>query len=325
MVFGAGTWGTAIKNAVSTPGPQRKGPKRLWQLLNQYTNSWIDNLASSPDGSKIIAATGNHGVIILDSQEQTVVKHYPTTNKWVNDVGWSKNNLIAAANADFTAGSIQVWRLPEQDPILTLHKDYSMRTVAWSPDGAYLACAGHSQAIEIWDPIAACLVNHYSYGNGNPMGINRIKWSFDARYIACGDDNSAVHVWEAATGKQVTVYAKHLDRVIDITWCPGKHLIASASADQTAQVWDALSGQTIATYTGHKGAIHSIDWSPNKQYLVSGSSDTTAQIWDALTGKHIDTYAGRNSEVLSVCWSNNGNYIVVGSQAQGIEAWQAPQ
>lgn len=326
MVFGAGAWGTAVKNATSTPGPQRKGLKRLWQLLDQYTNNnWIDNLASSPDGNKIMAGTGKHGLIILDSQMQKVVKHYPTTKQWVNDVDWSKNNLLAAANADSTDGSVQVWRLPEQDPIFTLERAYPMRTVAWSPDGNYLACAGHSQAIEIWDPIAARQVNHYAYREGNTTGINRIKWSFDGRYIACANDNSAVHVWETATGKQVTVYAKHLDRVIDITWCPGKYLIASASADQTAQVWDALSGRTVTTYTGHKGAVHSINWSPNKQYLVSGSSDTTAQVWDALTGKHIDTYAGRNSEVLAVCWSNNGNFIVVGSQAQGIEVWQAPQ
>ncbi len=305
--------------AIQTPG------KRLSNLLDPNTHNWINQITPSPDGSMLAAATGSQMLTIWNIQKNAIVHYYPTLNQWANDVSWSKTNLLAVANGAMSGGSIQVCQFPDNQSVFTLHRDYSMRAISWSPRGDYLAFAGHTATIEVWNPFTAKLVSHYTYSDQSASGINKVKWSSDARYLAAADDDGTVHVWETSTGKLVTIYREHQSRVVDMAWRAGGHLIATASTDETARVWDAISGRTITTYTGHKGEIHGIDWSPNKKYLASGSYDTTVQVWEALTGQHLATYTGYSHKVLTICWLPAGNLIASGSQGQGIDVWQAFQ
>jgi WD40 repeat protein/DNA-binding XRE family transcriptional regulator len=299
--------------------------KPLYQLIDPNSHNWVNHIAYSPDGSALAVAGGNNLNTVWNLQERTIVSYYPTMNRWINDISWSKDNFLATANGSFSDGSIQIWHFPEQKPLFTLQRIYSMWTVSWSPKGDHIAFAGHGTTVEVWNPFTAQPVSHYTYAAPNLPGINRVKWSFDARYLASADESSTVHVWEVTTGKLITCYRGHQSRVMDIAWCPGEYRIASASTDQTAQVWDALSGRCIVTYARHKDEIHGIDWSPNKKYLASGSYDNTVQVWEALTGRPIITYVGPDPHVLTVCWSANGKLLTSGSQEKGIEVWQGPQ
>lgn len=325
-VLAGSVWeATRSRSPSPLPTPHVLG-KRLHQLIDPNAHNWINQLVYSPDGSMIAAASGTKAAILWNIQKNVVLQYYPTLNQWVNDVSWSQTSLLATASGDLSGGSVQVWRSSSSTnkPVFTLRRDYSMRTVSWSPQADYLAFAGHSATVEVWNPITARPMSRYSYSDQSIPGINRVKWSFDARYIAAADDSGTVHVWEALTGKLVTIYRGHQSRIVDIAWRPGKYLIASASTDKTAHVWDALSGRAIVTYTGHRDEVHGIDWSPNGKYLVSGSYDTTVQVWEALTGRHIDTYQC-SSKVLTICWSTKGNLIALGSQERGIEVLQATQ
>ena len=315
------SWGAATHCSSPQPTIQRKP---LYQLIDPNTHNWINHLAYSPDGSMLAVADGNNVSAVWNLQERAIVCYYPTLNRWINDISWSKNDFLATANGSFSAGSIQVWHFPEQKPLFSLPRNYSMRTVSWSPTGNHIAFAGHGTTVEVWNPFTAQLVSHYTYAAPNLTGINRVKWSFDARYLASADDSNTVHVWEATTGKPITCYREHQNRVMDIAWGPGEYRIASVSTDHTARIWDALSGRSIVTYTGHKDEVHGIDWSPDKQYLASGSYDNTIQIWEALTGQPIVTYAGPDSHILTVCWSANGKLLASGSQGKGIEVWPGP-
>lgn len=336
LLIGLGSFGSAIlvgsiwrAASLSLPPAEHHvsaiQKKLLHQIVDPNTKNWINNLACSPNGNMLAAANGINVTTIWDIRRFSIVYYYPTLQKWINDISWSKSNFLATANAEFSAGSIQVWQFSERKTVFTLRRSYAIRTVSWSPTGDYLAFAGHATTVEVWNPFTARLINSYTYANSNFIGINKVKWSSDARYIAAAGDNGTVHVWETTTGKLVTVYGEHQGRVMDIAWCPGEYLIASASTDQTAQVWDALKGKTIVTYAGHKGEVHGIDWSPNRKYVVSGSYDTTAQVWDALTGRNIYTYPEINDKIMTVSWLANGALIAVGGQEKGIEMWQAPQ
>jgi WD40 repeat protein/DNA-binding XRE family transcriptional regulator len=326
-VIGSKQRQSSISGVAPPPTPQIMTEReRLWQYLDPSTKNWINNLASSPAGDKLAAATASNLIVVLDLNTLALTLGYPTQDLWTNDVAWSKSNLIASANANFTTGSVQVWQFPQFKPLLSLKRDYPIRTVSWFPAKDHLAFAGHATIVEVWDIASNRAISSYSYSVKRPnVGVNRVKWSHDARYIAAADDSGTVHVWEAATGKSKTIYSEHQDRVIDLTWCPDKYLLASASADRTARVWDALSGHTILTYRGHTQAVHSIDWSSDKQHLMSGSYDTTVQVWQAVTGNTSFIYTGRNSGVVSVCWIAGGGRVAFGSQREGVEVWQAPQ
>ncbi len=80
-------------------------------------------------------------------------------------------------------------------------------SIAWSPDGRYLASAS---------------------GNTFRLGMEDPPAEYDT-----------VQVWEAVTGRHVYTYMGHTHEVRGLAWSPDGDCIASASLDRTVQVWYA--------------------------------------------------------------------------------------
>jgi WD40 repeat protein/transcriptional regulator with XRE-family HTH domain len=299
--------------------------KRLHHFLDPTSSNWVNHLAWSPDGSDVAVASGTNVITIWNIEKEAIVFYYPTLNDWVNDVSWSKTNWIAATTADHHGGSLQIWKFPEKEPVFTLKRPYSLRSVSWSPNGQYLALSGHNPIVEIWDPFTHRLVSQYSDSTLGLMGITRVKWSPSGKLLACAADDNTAHVWEALTGTPGTIYRGHHNRVQDLDWSPDEQYIVSASADKTSQVWEASSGPTVCTYRGHTGVVEGVDWSPRSKYIATASSDLTAHIWEPFTSKLVAIYGGHSSTVETVLWTTDGTGLAIGTDKEGVEIWQAPR
>ena len=298
--------------------------KRIHHFVDPNTNNWVNHMAWSPDNSNMATANGTNVLTIWNLQSGDLVLYYPTLNGWVNDVSWSRTNIIAAVNADFQAGSLQLWKFPDEKPIFTLKRPYGLRSVSWSPNGKYLALSGRSPTVEVWNPFTSELIGQYSDPTLGLLGIRRVQWSASGKYLACGADNGTIHIWEALTSKPRTIGRRHMGRVIDLAWSPDEQYIISASADKTSQIWEASSGRSVLTYRGHTDEVECVGWSSHGTYVASGSADCTAHVWEPSTGKLIAKYAGRTSPVEGVLWSVDGNTLAIGTKKEGSEIWQAP-
>ncbi len=324
-ITGASFFFTSHTSSLST-SPTIPPSKPSQQLLDASSYNWVNRLTWPPSGNEIAAATGANIVSIWDMQKAALIYNIPTLDQWVNDISWSKTGWIVSANAgSLHSGSIQAWKYPEVTPVVTLQRDYALRTVSWSPNGTYLAFAGHTTTVEVWNPFTLRQVSHYAYPALGLLGINRVKWSATGTLLACATDDGTVHVWEALTGKRKTIYHGHQLRAIDIAWSPDERYITSASADKTVQVWEALTGRTIQIYEGHTGEVEAVDWSLQGKYIASGGADYTLQVWEALTGKLVAKYTGIDSTIEAVLWSSDSTRIAIGTNKQGIEIWPAPR
>jgi WD40 repeat protein len=295
------------------------------QFFDPTSSNWINRLAWSPDGREIAAAIGASHISIWDLEAGALISVYPTLNGWVNDISWSKASGIAAATADDVNGSIQIWNYPDKTPLVTFRRTYPLRTVAWSPNGAYLAFAGHATTVEVWEPFTPRLVSRYMYPALGSLGISRVKWSSTGTLLVCATDDGTVHVWEALTGNLRIIYRGHQSRVIDVAWSPDGRYIASCGVDKTTRVWEALTGQTMCVYQGQTDVVDGVDWSLKGNYIVSGGADHTAQVWEAFTGRLVAKCEGISGTVETMLWSMDGKMIALGTSTQGIEIWQAPQ
>ncbi len=295
------------------------------QFWDPNTTNWINRLSWSPDGLSLAAATGTNLVSIWSRAEGEITRYCQTPNVWVDDVSWATTGWIAMASAESHAGSLEVWKLTENQAAITIKRPYALRSTSWSPDGGFLAFSGHSPLVEVWNPFLARQISQYLYPALSAQeGISRVRWSPAGGLLACGTDDGTVHVWEALTGQARYIYHKHQDRVIDIVWSPDGRYIASASADKTAHVWEALSGRTVCLYQGHTDQVEAIDWSLQGKYIVSGGKDQTAQVWEALTGKLYMSYEQLGCVVETALWSRDGTMVVLGTDAKGIEIWKLP-
>jgi WD40 repeat protein len=208
--------------------------------------------------------------------------------------------------------------------VLYTYRGHTSRitTVAWSPNGKYIASGSLDQTVQVW---AADPRDHFqpSIYRGHTAGVQAVAWSPESTRVVSGSIDKTIQVWDALTREHVAIYHGHTDIVMTVAWSPDGKYIASGSADGTVRVWDVATGKQKYIYRGHQASVNSLVWSPDSQRIASAASDKTVQILDAATGNHIYTYRGHTDIVSSVSWSPDGRHIVSGSWDKTVQMWDA--
>ncbi len=263
---------------------------------------------------------------IKDSQDEvTVVLDGRTTvqvtNKQVFIDATEGNTKRIEVNGNFHRGKLFY--------TYKRHSD-NVNTLAWSPDGKYIASGSGDETVQVWNSSDGKQVYTHpgparAWWDWGKRAIQALAWSPDNQYIASAGTDGTVQVWKATDRKQIYLYKGHSsgERINALAWSPDGKRIASGSADDTVQVWDALDGKNVYTYHGHSEDINALAWSPDGKRIASGSADDTVQVWDAQTGSHEQTYTRHHDDVTSVKWSPNGEYIASGSKDGTVQVWDA--
>ncbi len=219
-----------------------------------------------------------------------------------------------------TAPYPQPTPVPVVTRILKEERESGIRTIAWSPDGQYLATAGTDKTVVIRDISSGVIV--YAF-HGHTDELWSVAWSPDSKYVASSGLDRTVQVWEATTGYSRTVYMGHQESVRSVAWSADGKYLASAGDDKTVQIWDAETGEHVFTYQQHTAVVHSVAWSPVRPYLASGDSDAAIHIWSLAGNIPARICHGHLERVMCVAWSPNGEYVASASDDRSIRIWQA--
>ena len=292
----------------------------------------VNDLAWFPDGSQIASASSDKTVQIWNTGTGTAVRVYQDATKNAMTVSWSPDGArIAAGYAGDKRDpeTLQIVRVANGEKLfsyastagfLNAQADKTIYALAWSPDGARLACGGGEYRVDIWD--ARSWKQQVTY-KGHNSTVYALAWSPDGGQVASTGSDDAVHIWDALTGRNAATFFKHSSEVSSVVWSPNGQRIVSASHDKTAQVWNAVTGTSLTIYRGHSDRIQTAAWSPDGTRIATGGRDGKVQVWDASKGTTLYTYSGHQGSVNAVKWSPDGKRLATGGADRTVHVWRA--
>jgi len=199
-------------------------------------------------------------------------------------------------------------------------------TVAWSPDGRFIASGSADKTVQVWRAADGALA--YTF-YGYQLPVTSLTWSDDSMCIASsGDSDGTVQVWEALNGHMDTTHEGQTGKVLALTRAFGTYL--SGSADKTVQVWDSRNGKTVYTYRGHSGAVKAVltfetDYGICCGYIIaSAGADKTVQVWqtgEKAWGQLVRTYQGHSASVNAL--AGDSGVIASASDDGTVQVWDA--
>jgi len=157
------------------------------------------------------------------------------------------------------------------------HEDKGFRSIAFSPNGKYLATYEDSSWLSINSEINICdlktrelhkkILFRHGYQNETfciyepSIKVESIAFSPDSKYLVSGLNNGVITIWNTTTRKLQTLES-HKENVNLIAFSPDSKYLASGSSDAgTIKIWDTKTWSLLKTLY-HEYCLNSLVFSP---------------------------------------------------------------
>ncbi|MFD5416776.1 NACHT and WD repeat domain-containing protein [Streptomyces sp. NPDC127069] len=291
------------------------------------TPSALQALRTALDGSLLRAVRGDFGAAVTGA-------------------AWSPDGArLAACSGD---GRLRVWQAraleegggPEDGegqaaPVVLDVPGDRPRAVAWSPDGALLACAAQDgrraqdardardARLTVWDTaswrtVAALRQPGATDGAGD--GLAGPVFSPDGRRLVSAGAAGELRLWDTASFAPAGSLRAPAGALCSAAWSPDGSRIAAGGDDGTVRIWPADGGEPVTAGAAHEDAVTALAWSPDGTLLASASADRTVVLREAATARAVRSLSSMD-KIDCLAWSPDGTRLAAGDRHRNVRIW----
>ncbi len=198
------------------------------------------------------------------------------------------------------------------------HTSY-VPTVAFSPDGRWVASGGKDSTVKIWDLGTGLELRTL---RGHADVVMAVTFSPDGRLLASASDNT-LKFWDVETWHEI--FSTSLGSIImKVAFDPdGKRLI-SLDKKRAVMVWDVATKHLASSFS--VGGPSSSDFltrlSSNGKWIVSDLERGTAlELWDVISGQMVQRHPAPAGDIINPTVSPDGRWLVSTDGYMSVRLW----
>jgi RNA polymerase sigma factor (sigma-70 family) len=306
---------------------------------------YLTGLAYSPDGKKIATVGGGRSLIVWDATSGKEIAQSPNVD-YLKSVAFSSDGKLLATGGlhDFcrlwdvaTAKEIRqidggkIAFLPDGN-LVTMRRDtgtdsrlgwwdkivrrlqrrieYDGDSLAYSPNGKWIATSDTNGTIHLWDPATG---EEQRQLRGHEKGVFHLAFSPNGSWLASSSEDETIRLWDTATGRQGRIF--HEKRVnysdsMPIAFSPDGRLLASGDRDGMICLRNMLDGAEKRRWQAGAREVRALAFSPDGKTLCSATARENMRFWDVATGRERHPSDEHRSVVLFVRFSSDGGSLV---------------
>ena len=284
-------------------------------------DTYIVDLAWSPDGQSIAVAGGEGAVMVVENTAQKLTSRtLGEHGMGVIAVAWQPNGSLLASSGQDSA--VVLW-----DPApgtAAAAKKRIRPGMAWSehiafaPDGKLLAAAT-GKVLSLWDANGD-KVHQFEPLAGN---IAAIEWDKPGRDVAAATAG-AICVHRVEAGKFSTLNYTWPAACLTAAYSPNGKFLASGMQDGSVHFWILATGKD-SQMRGYGSKVTLTQWSSSSRYLATAAGNEVV-VWD-FGGKGPEGSApleltGHTERVTHLAWQADGPYLLSAGRDWRLTLWQ---
>lgn len=203
-----------------------------------------------------------------------------------------------------------------------------LHSVAFSPDGRWLATAGDEAWIRVWDASSGLEAGRL-LGHTGRMGA--IAFTPDGKQLAGAGADGIVRVWEIGTTNPIFSFRASVNQIAAVAISPDGALLAAGegkiatglgtlslaiappSPSGNILIWQLADRRIHSRIHGHNGGVRAVQFSPDGRKLASASNNGQVKLFDPDSGEILSTETNFPGPVYSLAFTPNGRELAAAS------------
>ena len=200
----------------------------------------------------------------------------------------------------------------------------SVYSLAWSPDGNFIAAGYAGLKAYIWDRQTGDRVQEFI----TKGSVTELAFSPDGTVLLIGLLNGNVQLIDRTTQDKVRTLQRKptlqglTGTVNAAAFSPDGNSIVVGYSYGNAHLWDKNTGKLLYELKV-SGNVLSVAWSPDGKTILLGCSDGKAILWDKETGKVLQELKKDSSDVWAVTFSSDSKFVLTGAENGKVSLWEA--